>query len=218
MADFAGMQALDVWYARVDLTAVLNSVHDKVAAARLRKRVKQAASRNVLEDDFPKMVEKKGGEHVIRETPPLIYHHGLINLSASQNNIREAFARYRETLPDDRKVLLDRYQLRDLSLKVVGIGSVGTFCAVMLMMAGNEDPLFLQVKESRPSVLERYVGTSSYPNYAQRVVVGPAPDASGKRSFPRLDTRKGRAAFLHPPAPRHEDEAAGRALQSANDG
>jgi len=172
MAEFAGMQALDVWYARVDLSAVLASVHDKIAAGRLRKRVKQATERSTPEHEFPEMAEKRGGDYVIRESPPLIYHHPTVNLASSSANIREALAHYLESLPDDRKVLVDRYELKDLSLKVVGIGSVGTLCAVALMMAGNEDPLFLQIKESRPSVLERYHGESMYPNYGQRVVIG----------------------------------------------
>ena len=73
----------------------------------------------------------------------------------------QAFAHYRETLPEDRRVLLDRYQVMDVAIKVVGVGSVGTLCAVMLLMASEKDPLFLQVKEARPSVLEAYAGESS---------------------------------------------------------
>ena len=68
--------------------------------------------------------------------------------------------------------MLDHYRLVDISLKVVGVGSVGTFCAIVLMMAEDDDPLFLQVKEASPSVLEPYVGKSIYPNHGQRVVVG----------------------------------------------
>ncbi len=69
-------------------------------------------------------------------------------------------------------MLLDRYELKDIAIKVVGVGSVGTFCAVMLLMASEQDPLFLQVKEARPSVLEAYAGKSIYPNHGQRVVNG----------------------------------------------
>jgi uncharacterized protein (DUF2252 family) len=68
--------------------------------------------------------------------------------------------------------LLDRYELRDAAIKVVGIGSVGTACWVMLFMAGEGDPLFLQVKEARRSVLERYAGKSAFSNHGQRVVNG----------------------------------------------
>ncbi len=86
--------------------------------------------------------------------------------------IRQTFASYRESLPDERRILLDRYRLVDVAIKVVGVGSVGTRCAVILMMAGPNDPLFLQIKEARMSVWEPFAGASSYSNHGQRVVVG----------------------------------------------
>jgi uncharacterized protein (DUF2252 family) len=86
--------------------------------------------------------------------------------------VRETYAGYRESLQEDRRVLLDRYELKDFAIKVVGVGSVGTWCLIMLMMASEQDPLFLQVKEARPSVLEAYAGKSIYPNHGQRVVNG----------------------------------------------
>ena len=171
MAEYAAMGALDVWYARLEASTALASFDDKVTQARLRKRL-QKARHHIHQDDFPKMVEVSRGHFVIKENPPLIYHHAHINLAATRDNIGQAFARYRKTLADDRKTLLDRYVPMDLSLKVVGIGSVGTFCAVMLMMASDDDPLFLQVKEARPSVLEPYAGKSVYANHGERVVVG----------------------------------------------
>ena len=76
------------------------------------------------------------------------------------------------TLADDRRVLFDRYRLQDVSMKVVGVGSVGTYCAVALMMAEDDDPLFLQVKEARASVLERHLPKSIYKSHGKRVVVG----------------------------------------------
>jgi uncharacterized protein (DUF2252 family) len=172
MAEYAEMGALDIWYSRVDVEAVMEQVHDKDTRARIRKRIKKAEARTVVEHDFPKMTEMRGNRCVIKDNRPLIYHHPHINLAASRDNIRQAFARYRGTLEDDRKVLLDRYELVDLSLKVVGVGSVGTFCAVALMMASDDDPLFLQIKEARESVLESHLGRSLYGNHGQRVVVG----------------------------------------------
>jgi uncharacterized protein (DUF2252 family) len=83
-----------------------------------------------------------------------------------------SWAGYRESLQDDRRALLDRYELKDIAIKVVGVGSVGTYCCVMLLMASEQDPLFLQVKEARASVLEAYAGKSIYPNHGQRVVNG----------------------------------------------
>lgn len=78
----------------------------------------------------------------------------------------------RETLQEDRRLLLDRYKFMDVAAKVVGVGSVGTFCAIILMMASDDDPLFLQVKQAGPSVLEPYAGKSLHPNHGQRVVHG----------------------------------------------
>jgi uncharacterized protein (DUF2252 family) len=83
------------------------------------------------------------------------------------------FQRYRETLPEERRILLDRYRIVDVARKVVGVGSVGTRCAVVLLLAHKDDtPLLLQFKEALPSVLESYVGKTVYRNHGQRVVTG----------------------------------------------
>ncbi len=79
---------------------------------------------------------------------------------------------YRETMQEDRRLLLDRFKLMDLAIKVVGVGSVGTFCGILLLMASEHDPLFLQVKQARPSVLEAYAGKSLHANHGQRIVHG----------------------------------------------
>src|SRR5262249_34940986 len=81
-------------------------------------------------------------------------------------------AHYRESLPDERRVLLDRFRVKDLAIMVVGVGSVGTVCCVALLMASEKDPLFLQIKEARPSVLEPFAGKSVYANHGRRVVKG----------------------------------------------
>jgi uncharacterized protein (DUF2252 family) len=172
MGEYAKMGTLDVWYQAVDIDKVMAAVHDKVSRARLRKRVQKEEKRTVAEHDFPTLAAASGGRYVIKDNPPLIYHHQLLDLAENRDNIRRAFARYRETLPDDRKVLLDRYQLMDVALKVVGVGSVGTLCAIALMMATDDDPLFLQIKQAGPSVLEPPVSKSDYDNHGQRVVVG----------------------------------------------
>jgi uncharacterized protein (DUF2252 family) len=109
---------------------------------------------------------------VISDAPPLIYHHPHLNLTNSRESLERALGRYRESLPAERKTLIDRYQLMDFALKVVGVGSVGTLCAIALMMAAEDDPLFLQIKEARPSILESHSDKSKYANHGQRVVVG----------------------------------------------
>jgi uncharacterized protein (DUF2252 family) len=82
------------------------------------------------------------------------------------------FRRYRLTLPEEKRVILDRYEIVDIARKVVGVGSVGTRSAAMLLMAAKDDPLFLQFKEANRSVLEPHAGPSRYDNHGQRVVTG----------------------------------------------
>ena len=169
---YAKMAALDVWYARIDKKALLASLSDVDTIARLRKRIAKEQARTPAEADFPKMVEGRNGKFVIKDNPPLIYHDQTVNLESDRFNVLTALGQYRSSLQDDRKVLFDRYRLVDIAVKVVGVGSVGTFCAVLLMMAEDDDPLLLQVKEARASVLEPYLGRSRYANHGQRIVVG----------------------------------------------
>ena len=171
MIDFADQRTLDVWYAHIDLEKLIDDFGDAETRRRLRKRIAKAMRRDVVEDDYPKMVADDGGRPVIRDNPPLIYHYSHLPTSFGPA-IQKTVAAYRSTLPEDRRVLLDRYQLEDIAAKVVGVGSVGTRCAVALFTASADDPLFLQVKEARRSVFEPYVGASPYANRGQRVVVG----------------------------------------------
>jgi uncharacterized protein (DUF2252 family) len=117
------------------------------------------------------MAEKVEGQFRIKDEPPLITHPEELEHEAKR--IKEAFDAYVETLPDDRKVLLGKYHYVDIARKVVGVGSVGTRCWVMLFMGGDEDdPLFLQIKEADASTLEPYFGKSVYANHGERVVQG----------------------------------------------
>jgi uncharacterized protein (DUF2252 family) len=170
MAEYSEMPALEVWYSSIDMEDFLPNVKDKDARKRMEKRLAKARERSVLEHDFPELVMQEGAIPLIKDAPPLIYH--IADDDEAMELVRKAFAGYRDTLPDHRKLLLDRFELMDLAIKVVGVGSVGTACAILLMMAGKNDPLFLQVKEARASVLEPYVGKSTYANHGQRVVAG----------------------------------------------
>ena len=102
----------------------------------------------------------------------MIYHWREQGHAEFTANVEHAVARYRETLQEDRRFLLDRFKLLDIAIKVVGVGSVGTWCAVALLMAGEADPLFLQIKEAGGSVLEEFEGKSVHANHGQRVVAG----------------------------------------------
>jgi hypothetical protein len=123
----------------------------------------------------------------IRELPPLVHHIPLENRREREqydDMIRRFFADYRLTLPDDRRALFDRYELVDVAIRVVGIGSVGTRCYEALFMADGESPLFLQLKEARASVLEGYLRASEFPNHRQRVVTGQRLLQSASDIFP----------------------------------
>ena len=172
MAELASMRALDVWYRSLDVEALLARLRDDVDRRRARKNLEKARAKSVAEDDFPKLVDVAGATPRIRDNLPLIYHPAEADAKKFEANVQKAFASYHATLSDDRRVLLDRYEIKDFSLKVVGVGSVGTFCGILLMQAGPNDPLFLQVKEARTSVFEPFAGRSAYPNRGQRVVMG----------------------------------------------
>jgi uncharacterized protein (DUF2252 family) len=172
MAEFSEMSVLDIWYSRIDVQKVLPTIRDKEARERHRKLLAKARARSVVEHDYPKLAAMSGGRPTIKDSPPLIYHPREEGVRDLFVRAHAAFAAYRESLQEDRRVLIDHYDLKDIAIKVVGVGSVGTFCTVMLMMAGEADPLFLQVKEARRSVLEAYAGKSIYANHGQRVVNG----------------------------------------------
>ena len=176
MAEFSEMTALDVWYKRLDPENLISLIVDaklrKKIEKRMTKRVAKETARTALEYDFPKLAKATGEQFTIKDNPPTIYHWRAKNQEEFDAAIREGFVRYRETLPDDRRIVLDRFELKDIAVKVVGVGSVGTHCAVMLLMAGEQDPLFLQLKEARASVLEPYAGKSIYSNHGERVVMG----------------------------------------------
>jgi uncharacterized protein (DUF2252 family) len=171
MTRFSQMRAIDVWYARVDVDQLLARFSDKAFNQSDREQIRKA-SHGFTEHEFPRLLEQDGEQTLIHDNPPLIYHPRHAEALEFVDHLRQAFHRYRQTLPDERRVLLDRYALTDHAVKVVGVGSVGTRCGILLLMAGPKDPLFLQVKEARPSVLEPYAGKSTYDNFGQRVVVG----------------------------------------------
>ena len=134
------------------------------------QRIEKAKSRS-SEFLFPKLTEIKNGKTRIVDNPPDMYHPD--NFKDFEHEIDQFFDEYYQSLNPELHVLLDRYRLVDVALKVVGIGSVGTRCAVALLEGENGEPLFLQFKEARHSVLEKYAGMkSSFRNKGQRVVVG----------------------------------------------
>ena len=147
------------------------SLATKADQRKLLGRAVERARRRTGLHAFPKIVRVVKGRYRIRDVPPLIVHY---KDHSGAGESRAFFERYLESLPDERRRLLDRYHVVDVAQKVVGVGSVGTACSIVLLMADNdlEDPLLLQLKQAVASALEPYVGSSIYPNHAQRVVVG----------------------------------------------
>jgi len=172
MAEFGGMKTLELWYYSLGADDLVGNIKDPALRRRGLKRLQKERSRSVAEELFPKLVEHKGELPVIKDQLPTIFHAEGHSPGKVHSAVMEALAGYRNSLSPSHQSLFDRYELRDAAVKVVGIGSVGTACWVLLFMAGEGDPLFLQVKEARASVLEPYAGAGVFPNHGQRVVHG----------------------------------------------
>jgi uncharacterized protein (DUF2252 family) len=169
LAMYAEMRYLDVWYAHIDLENLPEQV-PRPARKDLRRTFEKARHHTGFHA-FPQLAEPARGRYRIRDVPPLIVHykdHADAAVSA------RFYADYLATLPTERRMILERYHLVDVAQKVVGVGSVGTVCSILLLMGDEDvrDPLFLQLKQAQASVLEPYVGPSVYHNHAERVVVG----------------------------------------------
>src|SRR5215468_10174565 len=171
MATFAGMHTLDRWYAHVTIGDLIERFRSDPELRKTLVRAVDTAHTHTSETGLHKMTRDVKGRPRIMDHPPLIYH-----LDSSKFDLKKDivpfFEAYRATLSLDRQVLFDRFQLVDAVFKVVGVGSVGTQCFVTLWMADVDDPLFLQVKQALPSVLDGVAGSSAYENNGERVVVG----------------------------------------------
>jgi uncharacterized protein (DUF2252 family) len=172
MREYAEMRTLDVWYARIDEAGILSvlSPDAQQLAARVMAKARQRGHTQVLQ----KMAELVDDRHRIVESAPLIVRE---THTEDGRPVAEALAQtlaiYVDSLPDDRKPLLSRYRVVDVARKVVGVGSVGTRCWVVLLHGnGPDDPLFLQYKEAQASVLALYAKASRWKCEGQRVVVG----------------------------------------------
>jgi uncharacterized protein (DUF2252 family) len=180
MQQFALMNHLDVWYYHLDVEAILAMARGMAGRKELQKRIERGsakASKRTRIETFPKLTEAVNGQYHIKDEPPLIYHYDPLDTSKDNLDTEEWRAMVRgflASLPEERRIIVMRYRGVDIAQKVVGVGSVGTRCAIVLCLGGAEgdDPLIMQIKEAGASVLEPYVGASPYPNHGQRVVVG----------------------------------------------
>jgi uncharacterized protein (DUF2252 family) len=180
MRDFAKMTNLEVWYAHADLDQ-LRAQFDAQMKARQRKLVDKGMATARTRDSMQEVAKLTrlvdGRPRIIADPPLLVPVTDLLDkqqdFAAFAAQIKDLLAGYRRTLETDRRYLLEQYEYADMARKVVGVGSVGTRCWIILMLGRDEsDPLFLQVKEADTSVLSRFCGASKYPNMGQRVVAG----------------------------------------------
>ena len=180
MREFASMTNLDVWYAHADITE-LRAQFDTQLRQRQRKYLDKGLAKARTRDSMQELAKLTrtvdGRPRIISDPPLLVPVDELMPAERDRASIveelRVLIAKYQRTLETDRRYLLQQYEFCDMARKVVGVGSVGTRCWIILMIGRNEaDPLFLQVKEAEASVLSRFVGASKYANQGQRVVAG----------------------------------------------
>ena len=171
MAEFAEMKVLDTWYAQVSIDALKEHFRkDPDMSARLSTKQKQARSRT-SEAVIPKLTAVVDGRRKIKDDPPVIYHFHEFARDFEKQRLKFT-EEYKQSLQADRRRLYERYRYQDAAIKVVGVGSVGTRCYLSLLLADEDDPLFLQFKEARRSVLESPRGKSRYAHQGYRVVEG----------------------------------------------
>lgn len=168
MIEFSSMPLLTVWYTELKIDDLIAAAPDR-ATRHEDEIIALKARKRIAEHLFPKITKVVDGRRRIIDQPPLIYHPSS-ELRAEEAFI-EGFEQYRESLTYDRQCLLARYQVDDFVVKVVGVGSVGTRCGVILLSSEGE-PLLLQIKEAQPSVLEPYTAPSEFINQGERVVQG----------------------------------------------
>jgi uncharacterized protein (DUF2252 family) len=178
MREFASMTNLDVWYAHADITE-LRAQFDTQLRERQRKYLDKGLAKARTRDsmqELAKLTQMIDGRPRIISDPPLLVPIGELmptERDSLEEELKGLIGKYQRTLETDRRYLLRQFEFCDMARKVVGVGSVGTRCWIILMLGRDEtDPLFLQVKEAETSVLSRFVGASKYANQGQRVVAG----------------------------------------------
>lgn len=170
MAELASLPILDIWYAKVDWEETVNNVTSAALKKNLQEDLKKAVKKTSFRV-FPKLTESDAeGMIRIKDNPPLIYHPEKDPDFYERE--KQGVEAYKESLQDDKRHLFERYRLVDSAIKVVGIGSVGTWCSIVLLLSPDGEPLILQVKQAVSSVLEKYAGKSEFENHGQRVVTG----------------------------------------------
>ena len=169
MRNLAKLTPLEIWHSKMILAREIERIEDRVLRRELQRILARARDHLAQDDNFPRLV--KGKQARIEDRPPLIYHFAPKGDARHHFDAKRALDAYAARLAPDRQCLIERYSLKDVAFKVVGVGSVGTFCAIGLYTCGDGTPLFLQIKEAGTSVLERLAPKFSG-HQGQRVVEG----------------------------------------------
>ena len=182
MQQFSETGNLAMWYDHIDLEKMYR-LHEDELGKRKAKNIRRAAARTLSKNNeraFAKLTEVVDERIQIKSIPPLIVPLREIQSYGDRNRVRDtermikdALQSYRRSLPRERRILIDRYRVVDIARKVVGVGSVGNRSLIVVMEGVSEkDPLVLQVKEANASVLENYIGKSSFAEHGRRVIEG----------------------------------------------
>jgi uncharacterized protein (DUF2252 family) len=169
MTEFASMRYLDLWYSHVTADEVISLA----TRGGIKKRAEQAAGAARRRDSLQalaKLTEVVDGNRLIANDPPLVTR---VTDETFRRELAALFEQYTQTLRGSQRHVLHEFQIIDAALKVVGVGSVGTRCYIVLLAGRDEnDPLFLQVKEAEQSVLQAHLPTTVYQHQGERVVAG----------------------------------------------
>jgi hypothetical protein len=172
MAEYTEMSTLDVWNDTFDFETILENITDKDLKRFYTKKLASATEQSAHEKEFAKLTFTAGDSPRIVDQPPLIYHYGDQRDDEYLKVATSTLQGLKKNLSLGVSLLLNRFSVVDVAFKVVGVGSVGTACGIMLLMSGKGDPLFLQFKQARQSVLEPYCGANPFEHAGQRVVAG----------------------------------------------
>jgi uncharacterized protein (DUF2252 family) len=170
-AQFAEMSVLETWYAKITFDDLLHYTENNPKFLKQVRKAVEKATQNTSEHVFHKITTTVDGKPRIVDQPPLLYHADPSEFNV-ERDVLPFLANYRGTLRRDYQALFDRFQIVDGAYKVVGVGSVGTRCLIVLFVGNQDDHLFLQIKEARPSVLEGLAGPAPFANNGERVVTG----------------------------------------------
>jgi len=195
MAEYTGMPTLQVWNDVFDFDEIIKNMPDKTMKRFYSKKLASATEQSAHEKEFAKLTFTSGDTPRIVDQPPLIFHYGDQRDNEYMKNAISTLQGYKKNVNLGVSLLLERFSVVDVAFKVVGVGSVGTACGIILLMSGKGDSLFLQFKQARQSVLEPYCGASPWEHAGQRVVMGQRAMQAAGDMFLGWTTGTGKAKY-----------------------